>query len=141
RFSSAQMSLIIHFAKQLGAPDIPTLKGFRKMQQMLQATTDNKPVKITSQFGNVFYMNDIRGTLARDMANPPVAPHMHFYPEETDGPISETYQAERWMEYTPSQLTSMFSKGHKRLWIEELAQLKNGTFVIPHTMIVRTGIL
>ncbi|KAJ7192492.1 hypothetical protein GGX14DRAFT_343379, partial [Mycena pura] len=136
RFSSAQMSLIIHFAKQLGAPDIPTLKGFRKMQQMLQATMDNKPVKITSQFGNVFYMNDIRGTLARDMANPLVAPHMHFYPEETDGPISEMYQAERWMEYTPSQLTSMFSKGHKRLWIEELAQLKNGTFVIPHTMIV-----
>ncbi|KAJ6533001.1 hypothetical protein B0H19DRAFT_1186794, partial [Mycena capillaripes] len=38
RFSSAQMSLIIHFAKQLGAPDVPSLKGFRKMQQMLQST-------------------------------------------------------------------------------------------------------
>jgi hypothetical protein len=84
-------------------------------------------------------MNDIRGTLARDMANPLVAPHMHFYLEETDGPISETYQAERWMEYTPSQLTPMFSKGHKRFWIEELAQLKDGTFVIPHTLIVRNG--
>jgi hypothetical protein len=46
RFSSAQMSLIIHFAKQLGAPDVPTLKGFRKMQQMLQSTCGNKPVKI-----------------------------------------------------------------------------------------------
>ncbi|KAJ6533199.1 hypothetical protein B0H19DRAFT_1214025 [Mycena capillaripes] len=139
RFSSAQMSLIIHFAKQLGAPDVPSLKGFRKMQQMLQSTCGNKPVKITSQFGNVFYMNDIRETLARDMANPLVAPHLHFYPEETDGPISETYQAERWMEYTPAQLTPMFSKGHKRFWIEELAQLKDGTFIIPHTLIVRNG--
>ncbi|KAJ7798009.1 hypothetical protein B0H14DRAFT_3546391 [Mycena olivaceomarginata] len=141
RFSSTQMSMVIHFAKQLGAPEVPSLKAFRKMQQTLQSTCGNKPIKITSQFGNVFYMNDIRQTLARDMANPLVAPHMHFYPEETDGPISETYQAERWMEYTPSQLTPMFSKGHKRFWIEELAQLKDGTFIIPHTLIVRNGVL
>ncbi|KAJ7230962.1 hypothetical protein B0H12DRAFT_1029729 [Mycena haematopus] len=141
RFSSSQISLILHFAKQLGAPDVPSLKGFRKMQQTLQSACSNKPIKITSQFGNVFYMNDIRETLARDMANPLVVPHMHFYPEETDGPISETYQAERWMEYMPSQLTPMFSKGHKRFWIEELAQLKDGTFVIPHTLIVRNGVL
>ncbi|KAJ7197514.1 hypothetical protein B0H12DRAFT_1037871 [Mycena haematopus] len=141
RFSSAQMSLIIHFAKQLGVPDVPSLKAFRKMQQTFQSVCGIKPTKITSQFGNIFYMNDIRETLARDMANPLVAQHMHFYPEETDGPISEVYQAERWMEYTPSQLTPMFSKGHKRFWIEELAQLKDGTFVIPHTWIVRSGIL
>ncbi|KAJ6592424.1 hypothetical protein B0H19DRAFT_1204789 [Mycena capillaripes] len=131
RFSSAQI--------QLGAPDVPSLKGFRKMQQMLQSTCGNEPVKITSQFGNVFYMNDICETLACDMANPLVAPHMHFYPEETDCPISETYQAERWLEYTLSQLTPMFSKGHKQFWIEELAQLKDGTYVIPHTLIVRNG--
>ncbi|KAJ7253007.1 hypothetical protein B0H12DRAFT_1017789 [Mycena haematopus] len=141
RFSSAQMSIILHFAKQLGAPDVPSLKAFRKMQHTLQSTCGNQPIKITSQFGNIFYMNDIRETLARDMANPLVAPHMHFYPEETDGPISETYQAERWMEYTPSQLTPMFSKGHKRFWIDELAQLKTGIFVIPHTLIVRNGVL
>ncbi|KAJ7690611.1 hypothetical protein B0H14DRAFT_2420329 [Mycena olivaceomarginata] len=141
RFSSAQISLIIHFARQLGAPDVPSLKAFRKMQQTLQSTCGNKPTKITSQFGNIFYMNDIRETFARDMANPLVAPHMRFYPEETDGPISEVYQAERWMEYTPSQLTPMFSKGHKRFWIEELAQLKDGTFVIPHTLLVRGGAL
>ncbi|KAJ7183079.1 hypothetical protein B0H12DRAFT_1040514, partial [Mycena haematopus] len=77
----------------------------------------------------------------RDFANPLVVPHMHFYPEENDGPISETYQAERWLEYTPSQLTPMFSKGFKRFWIEELARLRNGTFVIPHTLIIRNGIL
>ncbi|KAF7351615.1 hypothetical protein MSAN_01594000 [Mycena sanguinolenta] len=141
RFSSTQMAMIIHFAKQLGAPDVPSLKAFRKMQQTLQSTCGNKPIKITSQLGNVFYMNDIRETLARNMANPLVAPHLHFYPEETDGPISETYQAERWMEYAPSQLTPMFSRGHKRFWIEELAQLKNGTFVIPRTLIVRNGVL
>ncbi|KAJ7314667.1 hypothetical protein DFH08DRAFT_972709 [Mycena albidolilacea] len=71
------------------------------------------------------------------MANPLVAPHMHFYPEETNGPISETYQAERWMEYTPSELTLMYSQGGKQFWIKELARLVDGRYVISHTWIVR----
>ncbi|KAJ7618023.1 hypothetical protein FB45DRAFT_1103391 [Roridomyces roridus] len=148
RFTSAQMSLIIHLLRQLGvfiSPivlNIPSLKGLRKMQNKLQATCGDPPLKIQSPQGNIFYMNDIRDSLARDMANPLVAPHMHFYPElVSKGSISETYQAERWMEYTPDQLTPMFSKGHKRFWIEELARCADGTFVIPHTWIIRDGIL
>ncbi|KAJ7738439.1 hypothetical protein B0H14DRAFT_2638483 [Mycena olivaceomarginata] len=141
RFTSTQMSLVIHFAKQLGVPDVPSLPGLRKIQQKLQSSCGSKPVKTQSHLGNIFYMNDIRDSIARDMANPLVAPHMHFYPEENDGPISETYQAERWMEYTPSQLTPMFSRGFKRFWIEELACLRDGTFVIPHTWIVRNAMV
>ncbi|CAK5262380.1 unnamed protein product [Mycena citricolor] len=141
RFTSLQLSLIIHFAKQLGAPDIPSLKSFRQFQQVLQEKTGHKPVRCVSQFENVFYMNDIRDAIARDLANPLVAPHLHFYPEEPSGPISEVYQAERWFEYTASQLTPMYSRGHKRWWIEELSRLYDGTFVIPHTWIVRQGVL
>ncbi|KAJ7848617.1 hypothetical protein B0H14DRAFT_2582925 [Mycena olivaceomarginata] len=101
RFTSAQMSLIIHFANQLGAADVPSLKGLRKIQQNLQLNCRQR----------------------------------------TPGPISETYQAARWMEYTPAQLTPMLSHGFKRFWIEELARLSDGTYVIPHTWIVRDGIL
>ncbi|KAJ7790376.1 hypothetical protein B0H14DRAFT_3115559 [Mycena olivaceomarginata] len=86
-------------------------------------------------------MNNIRDTLAADMANPLVAPHLHFYPEETQGPVSETFQAERWMEYTPSQLTPMYSHGTKRWWIEEVGQLRDRRYVLPHTWIVRNGVL
>ncbi|KAF7333556.1 hypothetical protein MSAN_02414600 [Mycena sanguinolenta] len=75
------------------------------------------------------------------MANPLVAPHLHFSPEETQGPISETFQAERWMEYTPSQLTPMYSRGNKRRWIEEFGQLHDGRYVLPHTWIVRNRVL
>jgi hypothetical protein len=139
RFTGDQLSLVLHFAKKLGVADVPSLKGFRKIQQHLQLNCGNKPVKSTSHLGNIFYMNDIRETLASDMANPLVAPHMHFYPEETDGPISETFQAERWTEYHPSQLTPMYSRGQKRFWIEEVAQLVNGRFVIPRTWIIRNG--
>ncbi|KAK7033799.1 hypothetical protein R3P38DRAFT_2772786 [Favolaschia claudopus] len=142
RFSSAQMNLVIHFAQQLGVQNVPSLKSLRKMQQQLQTTCGNEPSKIESTQGNLFYMNDIRTTIANDFANPLVAPHLRFYPELlTKGPVSETFQAERWMEYTPEQLTPMFSKGHKRFWIEELACCADGTFVIPHSWMVQDGVL
>ncbi|KAJ7333486.1 hypothetical protein DFH08DRAFT_925944 [Mycena albidolilacea] len=139
RFTGDQLSLILHFARKLGVADVPSLKRFRKTQLHLQSNCGNKPVKSISHLGNIFYMNNIRATLALDMANPLVAPHLHFYPEETDGPISETFQAERWMEYSPSQLTPMYSRGQKQFWIEEVAQLADGRYVIPHTWIVRNS--
>ncbi|KAJ7351946.1 hypothetical protein DFH08DRAFT_913107 [Mycena albidolilacea] len=141
RFTSAQMVLIIHFANQLGAVDVPSLKVLRKIQQNLQLNCGSKPVKTQLHLGNIFYINDIRESISCDMANPLVAPHVHFYPEENTGPISETYQMAQWMEYTPAQLMPMVSCGFKRFWIEELARLSDGTYVIPHTWIVRDGIL
>ncbi|KAJ7823351.1 hypothetical protein B0H14DRAFT_2598002 [Mycena olivaceomarginata] len=72
-----------------------------KLKKKLQLASSVAPERSKSYLGNVFYMNDIRETIARDMANLLVAPHMHFYPEETDGPISETYQAERWIDIHP----------------------------------------
>ncbi|KAF7361103.1 hypothetical protein MSAN_01141900 [Mycena sanguinolenta] len=35
----------------------------------------------------------------------------------------------------------MFAKGYKRFWIEEVAQTREGRFVIPHTWIKRNGML
>ncbi|KAJ6563257.1 hypothetical protein B0H10DRAFT_2239490 [Mycena sp. CBHHK59/15] len=139
RFTSVQMSLIIQFAKNLGVPNVPSIKALRNIQQSLQSSCGDAPTRIESQQGNIFYMNDIRGTIARDFANPLVAPHMHFYPEETDGPISEVFQAERWTEYAPEQLTPMFAKGQRRFWINEVAQLEDGTFVVPLLLVVRNG--
>ncbi|KAJ7189318.1 hypothetical protein GGX14DRAFT_580795 [Mycena pura] len=141
RFTNAQLSVVLHFAKSLGAPNVPTLKGLRKIQQDLQFRCATEPVKITSSLGNIFYVNDIRDTIARDFANPLVASKMQLYPEEPNGPISETWQAERWKEYQPSQLTPMYSRGFKRFWIEELAQLKDGRYVIPTAWIKRNGVL
>ncbi|KAK0465872.1 uncharacterized protein EV420DRAFT_1261809 [Desarmillaria tabescens] len=46
--------------------------------------------------------------LLQDFANPEVVPHLHLYPEETEGPISKVWQAEQWKEFAPSQLTPMF---------------------------------
>ncbi|KAJ7059868.1 hypothetical protein C8F01DRAFT_1370192 [Mycena amicta] len=122
----------------LGARNVPTLKGLRKIQKEVRDDFGHKPVKVTSSLGNVFYTNDLREAIARDFANPLVAPHLHVYPEEvTNGPVSERWQAERAFDYTADQLTPMFTDGKHRWWIEEVVQLKNGQFVIPKTWVMR----
>ncbi|KAF7293432.1 FAD-binding-3 domain-containing protein [Mycena indigotica] len=143
RFSSAQMSVILQFARALGAPDIPTLKGLRKMQQLLQKTVSSEPQRVQSSMGNVFYINDIRATISRDFANPVVAPHIHLFPEDVapGSPISEIWQAERWKEYEPKQLTPMFSRGQRRFWVEEIAERSNGSFVLLRSLIIHDGVL
>jgi len=65
--------------------------------------------------------------------------HMHFYPEETVGPISEVWQAERWKEFRPSELTPMYSRGLWQFFIEEVAQVSSGEYVIPHDWVIRNG--
>jgi hypothetical protein len=64
---------------------------------------------------------------------------MQFYPEETDGPISEVWQAGRWKEFSPSELTPMFARGLQHFYIDEVCQLGNGLFVMPLTWIKRGG--
>ncbi|KAJ7208195.1 hypothetical protein GGX14DRAFT_365577 [Mycena pura] len=143
RFTNMQMSLVLRFAKALGAPNVPTLKGLRKMQRELQSACFKEPLKVKSFLGNIFYVNDIRDTIARDFANPAVAPKIELFPEEVDDgtPISEIWQAERWKEYAPDQLTPMFSRGSRQFWIEELTLCKDGTFVIPLSFVKCNGVL
>ncbi|KAF8994931.1 hypothetical protein BDZ89DRAFT_1096970 [Hymenopellis radicata] len=141
RLSSAHMKLILWLLKEVGAQNVPSYDAFRKTQSTLQEMCGSKPEMHTSDAGNHFFTNDIREGIARDFANPETAKHLHLYPEETDGPISEVWEAGRWKEYDPSQLTPMFAKGYQHFYIEELAELQDGSFVIPHNWIVRKGVL
>ena len=65
--------------------------------------------------------------------------HMHFYPEETVGPISEVWQAERWKEFRPSELTPMYSRGLWQFFIEEVAQVSSREYVIPHDWVIQNS--
>ncbi|KAF7310182.1 hypothetical protein MIND_00391800 [Mycena indigotica] len=143
RFTNAQLSVIMTFARCLGVPNVPSLKSFRKLQASLQAQCASEPERVQSYQGNIFYVNNIRETIARDLANPLTASKIQCYPEEVDPgmPVSETWQADRWKEFTPSQLTPMFSRGNKRFFINELAQCFDGQYVIPLTLVIRNGVL
>lgn len=77
--------------------------------------------------------------MVQDFANPEVVKHMEFYPEETSGPISEAWQAERWKEYAPSERTPMYASGTRHFYIDEVAELEDGQLVMPVAWIKRDG--
>lgn len=76
---------------------------------------------------------------SQDFANPEIAKHLHFYPEETSGPVAEVWQAEHWTEFDPSERTPMYVQGLKQYFVNEVAQLGTGSYVLPLSWITRDG--
>ncbi|THU93011.1 hypothetical protein K435DRAFT_671003 [Dendrothele bispora CBS 962.96] len=141
RLSTAHFKLILWLLNQAGVQHVPSYDAFRKTQQELTKMCASEPVHCVSSTGNHFYVNDPRETIKRQFANPEVAQHFNFYPEETSEPISEVWQAERWKEYDPSDLTPMYSSNGKQFYINEVSMLHDDRLVIPLLWVKRHGIL
>ncbi|KAF8576964.1 hypothetical protein K439DRAFT_1649193 [Ramaria rubella] len=98
----------------------------------------NGPVIATNRYvtasGNILYMNDIPSLVANILAS-----LLHFYPEETDGPEMEFWQAARLKQMPPDLLSPMFHKGLKDYYVNELAEMRDSSLVIPHMWIIREG--
>ncbi|TRM61676.1 hypothetical protein BD626DRAFT_375148, partial [Schizophyllum amplum] len=138
RMSSNQFQIILWLLKECGVKRVPSYDKFRKTQQSVSrmcGTSNTEEHKST--LGNRFFTNNI--SVALDFANPEVAKHLNFYPEDCgDGPISEVWQAKRWTEFRADELTPMYSRsGAKQFFIEELCQLEDGSYVIPHLWITK----
>ncbi|KAF8519952.1 hypothetical protein JB92DRAFT_3112037 [Gautieria morchelliformis] len=76
-----------------------------------------------------------------DYANPQIAPLLCFYPEEKEGCVSEIWQMKRIKELPAEQLTPMVRKGLKDFYVNELAELRSGEYVIPHMWIIRNNVM
>ncbi|KAL1757677.1 hypothetical protein FB107DRAFT_289061 [Schizophyllum commune] len=137
RLSSAHLRIILWLLKECGVRNVPSYDKLRKIQSSLTEVCGAKTIPHKSFLGNRFFTNNIAESIALDFANPEIAEHLQFYPEETAGPISEVWQAERWKEFPPEERTPMFSRGLKRFFIEELCRLSDGTYVIPHDWVIR----
>ncbi|THU93261.1 hypothetical protein K435DRAFT_861654 [Dendrothele bispora CBS 962.96] len=141
RLSTNHFKFILWLLKQAGVQQVPSYDSFRKVQKDLTHLCGSEPVKCTSFLGNRFYVNDPREAIKRQFANPEVAPHINLYPEETTGPISEVWQAERWKEFDSSNLTPMYSNNGKQFYVNEVAMLHDNRLVIPLLWLKRDGIL
>ncbi|KZP11281.1 hypothetical protein FIBSPDRAFT_899076 [Athelia psychrophila] len=139
RMSSSQFKMILWTLRESGVKNTPSYSSFRKMQQQLQMLCGSEPKAHVSSLGNIFYVNDIRESIARDFANPEIAKHLHFYPKETSGPVAEVWQAEHWTEFDPSERTPMYVQGLKQYFVNEVAQLGTGSYVLPLSWITRDG--
>jgi hypothetical protein len=62
---------------------------------------------------------------------------MQFYPEDTGGAVSEVWQAARWKEFSPMELTPMYAQGLRHFYINEVSRLNDGQLVVPLAWIKR----
>ncbi|GJJ06809.1 hypothetical protein Clacol_001005 [Clathrus columnatus] len=81
---------VLHWGKDIRAPEVPTLSGLEKIQNSLNEATGNPTTEKQTHQGNIFYINEISSAIAKDLANPLVHPHLTFYPQRNeDGKISQ----------------------------------------------------
>ncbi|KAJ7918581.1 hypothetical protein B0H13DRAFT_2434969 [Mycena leptocephala] len=142
RLSSSQLKMILWIMDACGARDVPSFNKFRAMQKHIRKTTGVRSEAHKSGLGNLFYVNDIRDLIAKDFANPEVAPHIQKYPEDVDGgPVSEIWQVKegKWHDIPLDELTPSILVGHARYYIHEVAELADGRWIIPALWIVSKG--
>ncbi|KAH8112205.1 hypothetical protein DFH11DRAFT_1545899 [Phellopilus nigrolimitatus] len=141
RMSDAQLRILLWVMKEVGCQDVPSFYTLRKVQNNLRSKLAVPTMEFKSSLGNVFYTNDICESIAKDFSNPLVAEHMVFYPEEGDMPISEIWQCSRWKELPLHLHSPMYAKQNTHFYVNELAQLRNGTLVIPIMWFTNMGVV
>ncbi|KAG8696511.1 hypothetical protein FRC09_008469 [Ceratobasidium sp. 395] len=142
RLSTEHLELIVWIMREAGCDDLPSVSQLRETQNRLRQTCAIKSHEYRSSQGNCFTMLDIPQLVGRDYSNPMVAPHINIYPEDSGDYLSESWQAKKWRDEVPLEhLTPMYAQGSKHYYVNELARLHDGTFVIPKRWIIRNNIL
>ena len=65
RMSSNQFKMILWLLKECHVRDVPSFDAFRKMQHGLRGACGTQPTVHKSSVGNIFYVNDVRESVAR----------------------------------------------------------------------------
>lgn len=65
RFSEAQKSAVLKWAKDMRALDVPTLSGLKGVRQRIEQLVGDATEKVTSAAGNIFYLNDVGKAIAK----------------------------------------------------------------------------
>ncbi|KAH9915819.1 uncharacterized protein B0H18DRAFT_939590 [Fomitopsis serialis] len=131
RISSSLMRVLLWVLKEMGVRHVPSLDRLRKVQKDLRQSSGVESIDCVSVRGNRFTLND---PVALDYANPLTVPLLERYPVKPDGKISEVYHAQKWHQDVPlDALSPMYDdrKGHQHFYVNELAQMRDGSFVIP----------
>lgn len=64
-FSSTQESLILTFARELGAQGVPTAYALKQERQQIKTLLGDPTSRLVAVTGDVYYLNDIASALAK----------------------------------------------------------------------------
>ncbi|KAL1698388.1 hypothetical protein EV121DRAFT_218261 [Schizophyllum commune] len=130
---SRKQNAAIHWALQaLGVENLPSDRSMDEIDSLLQRMCGIRSVRHEGKLGHVYYVNDLAGIIAQEMANPNVRDKLHFYPEDTAPCVSEAWQAERWLhELDPALTTPMVRKGNQDFYIYEPTLMRDRSVCMP----------
>ncbi|KIJ11470.1 hypothetical protein PAXINDRAFT_84506, partial [Paxillus involutus ATCC 200175] len=132
RFSHAQKSALLEWAKALGAPDVPSMYAVKKTQERVQKLLGNPMEKISTASGNTFYLNAINKAIAMDFANPLTRFTMQDYPEDGQGRMSQVHHGNKMLEGLPDDLAPpCVHVGGSIFFVNELLQQTTRGYFIP----------
>ncbi|KAG2145797.1 hypothetical protein DEU56DRAFT_708851, partial [Suillus clintonianus] len=101
-FSDAQKRAVLSWARELGARDVPSLGAIKKSHKYLDALVGDPTEKVTACSGNVFFINDVAKSIAKDYANPLTRFAMEDYPEDSGAGMSQVFNGKKMLLDLPS---------------------------------------
>ncbi|KAI5995503.1 hypothetical protein EDD15DRAFT_2140887, partial [Pisolithus albus] len=97
-----QKQAVLHWAKQLGVRDVPSLHALQKCYDEMKRMVGDPTDRAVSPLGNVFYINDVAKAIAKDYANPLTRLAMQDFPEDGGNGMSQVFNGEKMLHEMPS---------------------------------------
>ncbi|KAF7351786.1 hypothetical protein MSAN_01612000 [Mycena sanguinolenta] len=125
------MRVFLWILRETGARDVPSFDRLRQVQKQIREEYGIPSIPSKSAMANVFFMNDPRAIIAQ----------MYLYPEiPEDGVVREIWHALKWRkDMDLDALSPMYDAISAHYYVNELARLKNGNFVVPIRWLMYRG--
>ncbi|KAJ7227863.1 hypothetical protein C8J57DRAFT_1439998 [Mycena rebaudengoi] len=140
RISNSLMRVFLWILKEARCKDVPSFDRLRQVQKELRPQCGTPSIPCKSVQGNIF-INDPKTIIARDWSNPQTRKHIRVYPEiPEDGVIREIWHAQKWRKNMDLDILSpMYDAGSFHYFVNEVARLRNGKFVVPVRWVISKG--
>ncbi|KAG6372218.1 hypothetical protein JVT61DRAFT_8017 [Boletus reticuloceps] len=128
----AQKVAVLTWAKDLGAPKVPSMYAIKKTQEHFMKLLGTPTEKVTAASGTVFYLNAISKAIAMDFANPLTRFAMQEYPEDGQGRMSQVHHGSKMLDNLPDGLAPPCVRVDRAIYfVNELLQQSTGQYFIP----------